>query len=57
MQQHEGLALLRWQQYLEIWQRQVANPELLNDPAHIAQRHIAHARFALAFSMKVQANV
>jgi hypothetical protein len=57
MKQHDELAALRWQQYLAIWQRQVANPELLNDASHIADRQIAHARFMLAFTAKVRANV
>ena len=57
MQQHDQLAARRWQEYLDIWQRQIANPELLNDPAHIADREIAHARFTLAFTAKVRANV
>jgi hypothetical protein len=57
MQQHEQLVVLRWREYLAIWQRQVGNPELLSDPAHIADRQIAHARFMLAFTAKVRANV
>jgi hypothetical protein len=57
MKQHDQLAARRWQEYLSIWQRQIASPEILNDPAHIADRQIAHARFMLAFTAKVRANV
>ena len=38
-----------WLRYHAIWQRQIANPELLDDPAHIVALQIAHARFMVAF--------
>lgn len=50
------IAQVEWDRYLEIWRRQIANPELLDDAGHIADREIAHARFSVAFAAKANAH-